>query len=89
MAVADANCYFTAIDVGSYGREGDSHVLKNLISGSVSLPGNWIYLVTSPYLRMTQEKVLQFLMSWLKKRLLACQRIYCDHILPKIYLMEG
>ena len=62
--------------------------LKSQISESVSLPGNWICLMTSPYLRMTQEKVLQFLTSCLETRLLACQRICCDHILPKIYLMK-
>jgi hypothetical protein len=61
--------------------------LKSQISGSVSLPGNWICLVTSPYPPMTQEKVLQF-MSCLETRLLACQRICCDHILPKIYLTK-
>jgi len=62
--------------------------LKSQIFGSVSLPGNWICLVTSPYPRMTQEKVLHFLMSCLETRLLACQRICCDHILEKIYLMK-
>jgi hypothetical protein len=28
MTMADANCYFTAIEVGSYGCEGDPYVLK-------------------------------------------------------------
>ena len=62
--------------------------LKSQIFGSVSLPGNWICLVTSPYPGMTHEKVIQFLMSCLEIRLLACQRICCDQILPKIYLMK-
>ena len=46
MAVADANYYFTAIDVGSYGREGDSNVLKKsnfwkrFTAGQLDLPGD-------------------------------------------------
>jgi hypothetical protein len=46
MAVADANYYFTAIDVGSYGREGDSYVFKKsnfwkrFTAGQLDLPGD-------------------------------------------------
>jgi len=45
MAVADANYYFTATDVGSYGREGDSCVFKEsnfwkrFTAGQLDLPG--------------------------------------------------
>ena len=62
--------------------------VRSQISGSVSMSGNWICLVTSPYRRMTQEMVLQFLMSCLETRILACQRNCCNHILPKIYFMK-
>jgi hypothetical protein len=88
MAVADANYYFTAIMLVHMDVKETLTYLKSQISGNVSLPGNWICLVTSPYPRMTQQKVLQFLMSCLETRLLACQRICCDHILPQIYLMK-
>jgi len=46
MVVADANYYFTAIDVGSYGREGDSYVFKKsnfwklFTAGQLDLPGD-------------------------------------------------
>jgi hypothetical protein len=46
MAAADANYYFTAIDVGSYGREGDSYVFKKSLfwkrftAGQLDLPGD-------------------------------------------------
>jgi len=46
MAVADANYYFTAIFVGSYGREGDSYVFKKsnfwkrFTAGQLDLPGD-------------------------------------------------
>jgi len=44
MAVADADLFFTFIDVGAYGREGDSNVFKrtklgkDLYSGNLNLP---------------------------------------------------
>lgn len=44
MAVCDAKYYFTAIDVGAYGREGDSSIFKNsnfykrLVSGQLDIP---------------------------------------------------
>ena len=46
MAVADANYYFTATDVGSYGREGDSYIFKKsnfwkrFTAGQLDLPGD-------------------------------------------------
>ena len=46
MTVADANYYFTAIDVGSHGREGGSYVLKKsnfwkrFTAGQLDLPGD-------------------------------------------------
>ena len=46
MVVADANCYFTATVVGSYGREGDSHIFKKsnfwkrFTAGQLDLPGD-------------------------------------------------
>jgi len=46
MAVADANYYFTGIDIGSYGHEGDSYVFrksnfwKHFTAGQLDLPGD-------------------------------------------------
>jgi len=46
MDVADANYYFTATDVGSYGREGNSYIFKKsnfwkrFTAGQLDLPGD-------------------------------------------------
>ena len=85
VAVADANYYFTAIDVGSYVREGDSYVFKKsnfwkrFTAGQLDLPGD--KALPSNDSREGTPVPMQ-------TRLLACQRICCDHILPKIYLMK-
>jgi len=56
LGVADANYHFTAIDVGSYGREGDSNILKNsnfgsLLQQQLDLPSDRpLPLITEPSL---------------------------------------
>jgi hypothetical protein len=63
MAVADANYYFMATDVGSYGSEGDSYVLKKsnfwkrFTAGQLDLPGD------KPLPRMTQGTPVHVLLG--------------------------
>jgi hypothetical protein len=40
LGVADANCYFTLIDVGALGRENDSSVFSNTSFGRAFSSGN-------------------------------------------------
>ena len=88
MAVADANYYFTATDVDSYGREGDSYVLKksnfwkHFTARQLDLPGDKLLPLND------SREGTPVPMSCLETRLLVCQRICCDHVLPKIYLMK-
>ncbi|XP_050295107.1 uncharacterized protein LOC126735198 [Anthonomus grandis grandis] len=46
MAIADANYCFVAVDIGAYGKEGDSNVFKRSTSGK-RLYGNKLYIPES------------------------------------------
>jgi hypothetical protein len=87
MAVADANYYFTPTD-GSYGRAGNSYIFKKsnfwkrFTAGQLDLSGD------KPLPSDESKEGTPVPHVLLEMRLLACQRICCDHILPKIYLMK-
>ncbi|GFX43080.1 DDE Tnp4 domain-containing protein [Trichonephila clavipes] len=61
LAVVDADCKFTAVDVGSYGREGDAGIyLKSEIGRRIKIIHS-MYHHQKPYL----EQTLLYLMSLL------------------------
>lgn len=87
MAVCDAKYYFPAIDVGAYGREGDSSIFKNsnfyrrLVSGQLDIPQDQC-LPTN-----TQHPIAQKCrMFFLEMRHLDYQDMCYDNIHQRIYL---